>query len=309
MNEQRLYAAPMEGITTYLWRRVHREVFGGADKYYTPFLSPNGNFSFQHRELLEITQQEEDLAPQLIANRGEYFVWAGRELQKLGFTEVNLNLGCPSATVVAKHKGSGMLSDLKTLEQTLDETFAGLPGMKISVKTRIGRYSTDEWPAILELFNRYPIAELTVHPRIQKEFYQGRAHRELFDYAREHTQIPLVYNGDVLSPSDPMLQKDVPVMLGRGLVTDPSLARRIRGGKPATRQELAEYHDRLLDGYQESLSGDVPVLHKMRLIWTYLSASFAGSERYLRTIYKAKSLTSYLQAAQAILTGCPLENE
>ena len=306
MVDIKLYAAPMEGITTYLWRQVHRELFGGADKYYTPFISPNGNFSFQSRELAEISRGEEDLVPQLLANRGEYFVWAGKELAARGFREVNLNLGCPSATVVAKHKGSGMLSDPETLERTLDETFNGLRDMRISIKTRVGRYSAEEWPAILELLNRYPIVELTVHPRIQKEFYQGRAHRELFAYTREHTAIPLVYNGDVFSADDEALGWGCPVMLGRGMVMDPALLRRIRGGASATRQELTDYHDRLLEAYRKTLSGDVPVLHKMRLVWTYLGQSFEGSERYLRTIYKAKDLTSYLSAARAILENCPL---
>ena len=306
MVDIKLYAAPMEGITTYLWRQVHRELFGGAEKYYTPYISPTGNFSFQSRELAEISRGEEDLVPQLLANRGEYFVWAGKELAARGFREVNLNLGCPSATVVAKHKGSGMLSDPETLERTLDETFNGLRDMRISIKTRVGRYSTEEWPAILELLNRYPIVELTVHPRIQKEFYQGRAHRELFAYTREHTAIPLVYNGDVFSADDEALGWGCPVMLGRGMVMDPALLRRIRGGASATRQELTDYHDRLLEAYRKTLSGDVPVLHKMRLVWTYLEQSFTGSERYLRTIYKAKDLTSYLSAARAILENCPL---
>ena len=306
MVDIKLYAAPMEGITTYLWRQVHRELFGGAEKYYTPFISPNGNFTFQHRELEEISREEEELVPQLLANRGEYFVWAGKELAARGFREVNLNLGCPSATVVAKHKGSGMFSDLASLERTLDETFNGLPNMNISVKTRVGRYSTEEWPAILELYNRYPISELTVHPRVQKEFYQGRAHRELFVYTREHTAIPLVYNGDVTDPSDEALGWGCPVMLGRGMVMDPALFRRIRGGAPATRQELREYHDRLLALYAQTFSGDVPVLHKMRLLWTYLGQSFAGSDRYLRAVYKAGNMTSYLSAARAILENCPL---
>lgn len=305
MVDIKLYAAPMEGITTYVWRQVHRELFGGAEKYYTPFISPNGNFSFQSKELAEISRGEEDLVPQLLANRGEYFVWAGKELAARGFREINLNLGCPSATVVAKHKGSGMLSDLESLERTLDETFNGLHDMKISIKTRVGRYSAEEWPAILELLNRYPIAELTVHPRIQKEFYQGRAHRELFAYTAEHTAIPLVYNGDVLSPDDPALQGTCPVMIGRGMVMDPALLRRCHGGPAATRQELTDYHDRLLEAYRATLSGDVPVLHRMRLLWTYLSQCFEGSERYLRSIYKAKNLAAYLPAARAILGNCP----
>ena len=308
MDEKKLYAAPMEGLSTYLWRQVHRALFGGADKYYTPFLSPNANLCFQPRELLEITQGEEDLVPQLLANRGEYFLWAGRELRALGFREINLNLGCPSATVTAKRKGSGMLGDLDALERILDEVFAGLPGMRLSIKTRIGRYDPAEWEAILRLFEKYSLWELTVHPRVQKEFYKGRAHRDVFLATAEKTALPLVYNGDVTAPADEALTWGCPVMLGRGLMADPALLRRCRGGPPASRRELREYHDRLLAAYTETLFGDTPVLHKMRLLWSYLGASFPGSERYVRAICKAKDLSAYRTAAEAILTGCPLRD-
>ena len=63
----KLYAAPMEGLTGYLWRQVHAELFGPADKYFTPFLSPNGNLTFQRKELDEVTQGERDTVPQSIS--------------------------------------------------------------------------------------------------------------------------------------------------------------------------------------------------------------------------------------------------
>ena len=210
--------------------------------------------------------------------------------------------------MTAKRKGSGMLGDLTALEQLLDEVFTGLPGMRLSIKTRIGRYDPAEWEAILRLFEKYPLWELTVHPRVQKEFYKGRAHRDVFLATAEKTALPLVYNGDVTAPADEALTWGCPVMLGRGLMADPALLRRCRGGPPASRRELREYHDRLLAAYTETLFGDTPVLHKMRLLWSYLGASFSGSERYVRAICKARDLSAYRAAAEAILTGCPLEN-
>ena len=108
MVDIKLYAAPMEGLTGYIWRRAQREMFGGVDKYFTPFLSPNGNLTFQRKELDEVTQGERDTVPQLLTNRGDYFVWAARELYAMGYREVNFNLGCPSGTVTAKHKGASL---------------------------------------------------------------------------------------------------------------------------------------------------------------------------------------------------------
>ena len=303
---KRLYAAPLEGVTTHVWRKAHRTIFGGADKYYTPFLSPNGNLCFQTKELREVTQGEPDLVPQLLTNCAEYFIWGAKELQKLGYREVNFNLGCPSGTVVAKHKGSGLLSDPAYLDRLLDEVFNALPDLAISVKTRIGRYETGEWERLLAVYNRYPIAELTVHPRVQKEFYEGTAHREIFLWTQGHTSVPLVYNGDVTTPDDKAFSYDCPVMIGRGLARRPALLREVRGGEKATRQELTAFHDAVFDGYEQLLSGALPAIYRMREFWNYLGCSFVGPEDAIKRIRKAKTLPEYQAAAQMILRDCEM---
>lgn len=311
MVDIKLYAAPMEGLTGYIWRRAQREMFGGVDKYFTPFLSPNGNLTFQRKELDEVTQGERDTVPQLLTNRGDYFVWAARELYAMGYREVNFNLGCPSGTVTAKHKGAGLLAYPEELERCLDEIFGALPEMQVSIKTRIGKNDPAEWPRLLDIYARYPVAELIVHPRLQKEFYRGVVHRDAFDAALAQRQDVPVYNGDLFTAADVAAfcrqypQVDA-VMVGRGLIADPALGRRLRGGAPASRQELTAFHDRLLTDYRQRLSGDTPVLHRMRELWNYLSGSFERTERELKAIRKAKTVAEYLPAAQRLLRDCPL---
>lgn len=156
MVDIKLYAAPMEGLTTYIWRRAQREVFGGVDKYFTPFLSPNGNLAFQQKELDEVTQGETDTVPQLLTNRGDYFVWAARELYAMGVREVNFNLGCPSGTVTAKRKGAGLLAYPEELDRCLEEVFAALPDMRVSIKTRIGKNDPAEWERLLAIYGNTP---------------------------------------------------------------------------------------------------------------------------------------------------------
>ena len=103
MTDLKLYAAPIEGLTTYLWRRLQYELFGGADKYFTPFLSPNSNLSFQTKELDELRHNGGmPVVPQLLCNRADHFLWAARALYDMGYREVNFNLGCPSGTVISK---------------------------------------------------------------------------------------------------------------------------------------------------------------------------------------------------------------
>lgn len=310
MGDMKLYAAPMEGLTTVLWRQTQREIFGGVDKYFTPFLSPNANLCFQRKELDEIPG-EPDTTPQLLTNRGDHFIWAARELQARGYGEVNFNLGCPSGTVTAKRKGAGLLAYPEELTRCLDEIFSSLTDMRISIKTRIGKNDPAEWEALLALYGRYPIHELIVHPRIQKEFYKGPVHRDAFDRALAAYPGRLVYNGDLFMMADIAAfhtqypQVDT-VMTGRGLVADPSLGRQLRGGAPASRQELTSFHDRLLERYRQRLDGDTPVLHRMRELWNYLSERFEGAERPLKAIRKSRDPAVYEAAAREILRNCPM---
>ena len=305
----KLYAAPMEGITTWVWRGVHREIFGGADGYMTPFLSPNANMSFQYKEIAELSHREADVVPQLLANRAEYFLWGMDEAAKYGYETVNLNMGCPSGTVVAKRKGSGLLGDPALLEALLDGIYTARPDAALSVKTRIGRYDAAEWPRLLEIYNKYPLRCLIVHPRLQREMYLGSAHRDAFTYARQTAKMPLIYNGDITDPDDPMLREDTDVMIGRGLLMDPALLRRIRGGPPAGREELIAYHDALLQGYLDAYGSPMPALYKMRGLWVYLGEAFAESQRYLKVIFKAKDMAAYKTAANAILYQSTLTGE
>lgn len=313
MTDLRLYAAPLEGLTTYLWRRIQFDMFGGADKYFTPFLSPNSNLSFQTKELDDLRHNEGmPVVPQIICNRADHFLWAAHELYKMGYREINFNLGCPSGTVTAKRKGAGFLAYPDELDRCLGEIFDGLPdSMRLSVKTRIGKNDPAEWENLLAIFDKYPISELIVHPRVQKEFYRGAVHTDAFAYACENTSLPLVYNGDLRSVDDVnTFRKVIPatdtLMFGRGLIADPSLLRQLRGGKRASREELTQFHERLYEAYRERLSGEAPVVHRMREFWNYYALSFEGTDDYLKKIRKAKSCAEYHRTAMMLLQSCPL---
>ena len=309
MTVRQLYTAPMEGITGYVWRNAHRSIFGGADRYYAPFLVPDANLRLQSRDLRELTQREHDLVPQVLTNRSDYFTWAARELAALGYGEVNLNLGCPSGTVVAKHKGSGMLRQPEELDRFLDGIFSAVSDVQISAKTRIGLNDPAEWPQILTVLQRYPFSALIVHPRLQKQQYGGNADRELFLGTMAECRLPLVYNGDVLSPEDAAFSYGCGVMVGRGLLRDPALLRQVQGGAEATRAELVQFHELLLEGYRLYMSGDLPLVHRMRELWAYLALAFDDTDAALKRMRKAKTLGEYRSAADSILHGCPLRSE
>lgn len=314
----RVYFAPMEGITGFVFRNAFHAVFQGVDQYYAPFVSPGPDIGIPKRQLRDISPENNrdvPLVPQILTARAPDFLKTAELLYSCGYREVNLNLGCPSGTVAAKGKGAGFLSDPDGLEEFFSEVFRGIPGdLKISVKTRIGRYVPEEFPELLELYNSFPISELTVHPRILKEFYRGPVHRDVYAYAAEHAKMPLVFNGDILDAEDAAaVQRDFPgtgaVMIGRGLLRDPFLGERI-----ARREEAGEFvpehagtrlrafHEALVRGYLEAYPENRNVvLAKLKELWDYLGESFPGTEKLRKKMKKSRTVEEYRAAAAMIL--------
>lgn len=304
-----LYFAPMEGLTGYVYRNAHRACFGGVDKYFTPFLSPNQNHRFTAKEEKDVLPEHNEgipLVPQILTNRAEDFIWAAGEMKARGYREVNLNLGCPSGTVVSKYKGAGFLARQEGLKRFLDQIFQ-VVDLEISVKTRIGIAAPEEFPELMEIFNRYPIRELIVHPRLRTDFYKNTPDRESFGYAVKESRAPLCYNGDIFTQEAfrsaasrfPSVEH---VMLGRGLLANPALAERIRGIEeaPLTASRLAAFHRVLYEGYRLAIPEERNVLFKMKEMWTYLICMFPEADRYGKKIKKAKSAGEYEAAVAAL---------
>ena len=309
-----LSLAPMEGITGHVFRRVHAECFGALDCYYTPFLPPPrvgnrfGGKAF--KEIDPANNQGLNVVPQLMSKNADEFVWAAQVLADMGYREVNLNLGCPSGTVVAKGKGSGFLAFPEELEAFFGRIFSE-PGMpRVSVKTRLGKTTAEGFPALLELYNDYPIRELIVHPRVQADQYHGQPDLEAFAYALAHSRAPVCYNGDLFdAPAVHAFQARFPaverIMLGRGLAANPGLIGQLRTGKAPTAAQLQLFHDRLYAATRARIPDRRALLFRMKEAWRYLGCSFADAERPLRRIRKAQDMTEYDSAVRQLFASCP----
>jgi tRNA-dihydrouridine synthase len=294
------YFAPLEGVTGYIYRNAYQTFFGQIDKYFTPFISPTSNIGFTSRELNDILPEHNQglpVVPQILANNAEYFIRTVNELTKFGYDEVNLNLGCPSGTVVAKHKGSGFLAQKKQLNEFLEDIFSKA-STKISIKTRIGKDSPDEFYELIEIFNKYPLEELIIHPRIQTDFYKNKPNMAVFKEALALSKNPVCYNGDIFNEADyrklaeMYLSLDA-VMLGRGLIANPALIGEIKNNPGIDKAVLKAFHDTVYVGYQEILSGDRNVLFKMKEFWFYMIHLFAKSDKYAKEIRKTERLHDY----------------
>lgn len=360
-----IYYAPMEGITTYLYRQLHNKYFGGVDKYFTPFISVFPDHYIKKRDEREIDPANNEgmkVVPQVLANSSKELVWIFRKLTSMGYDEVNLNLGCPSGTVTAKGRGSGFLKEPDKLEAFFDEVFDELSddAKMLSVKTRIGYLDASEMEHLSEIYAKYPIKELTIHPRIRKQFYKGVPDMEVFEKALMMSSSPVCYNGNIFTLDDYNninvkygydYEKDAAlniardeadkgsdlhdvindqvndfalqyhmntagssdnkissVMLGRGIVADPSLARQIKGGIKMDKAEFKEFRRALEAMYKENLKDGNNVFNKMKEMWFYMSQSFEGSESYIKNILKSRSYAEYQAAANTLEGNCDIKN-
>lgn len=416
------YAAPMEGITTYIYRRAHARFYGGIDKYFTPFIAGKKMTTRETRDVLPENNEGVVLVPQILTNKAGDFLEIARRLAAYGYDTVNLNLGCPSGTVAARKRGAGFLSEPEALDAFLYEIYEKCP-LKISVKTRLGISDPDEWDRLLSVYAKYPLQELIIHTRLLQEFYTGATHPEAYALAARRLRaadgeqtwsagIPLCYNGDILSAESladvqarvaafiddsdscdrygrngrndendsrgetddtfahpPVIGR---VMIGRGLLRNPALATQLRTASLTAADPIAQsqvipaaaapsgqsltvpaaadltglsqalpaaadltehaqahsknteilrsFHDEILDGYREIMSGDLPVLFKMKDLWTYMIMNFTPSDpshspeesgpdrqsvaKYLKKIRKAERIPEYLLAVDTLFREC-----
>ena len=200
---------------------------------------------------------------------------------------------------MTKGRGAGFLADPAGLDRFLGEIFEKSP-VRISLKTRLGMEDASEFMALMKIYNKYPAEELIIHPRVQKDFYKNTPDLQAFARAADISRIPVCYNGDIFSVEDyERFTERFPgtdrVMTGRGVLKDPSLARKLRGGRGADKEELRRFHDILYAGYCEEMSGDRTILYKMKELWTYLAPLFSDSKKYAKKIKKAEKCIVYEQ--------------
>lgn len=321
------YLAPMEGITTYVFRHAYHKNYRPMDKYFTPFIVPHKHKGMSEREWGELNPEHNAgmyVVPQILTNDAEDFIKTARMLYGYGYREVNLNLGCPSKTVVSKGRGSGFLDDPNQLDRFFDRVFSSLDGSgkeKVSVKTRIGLESPLEFEDLLKVYEKYPLEELIIHPRLQTDYYKNTPNWEIFKEAENNSHHTLCYNGDIFSVEDFFRFKEAfpqidRVMLGRGVVAYPDLVEQIehaddelddRKNIPHTDrnkyQKLKQFHDDMLESYIQIMSGDRNVLFKMKEFWSYCRHNFPDQPKLWKKVKKCEKLDVYKGLIDEIFSG------
>ena len=311
MNEPFLSLGPFQGITDAPFRNVFKRHFGGIDKFYTPFFT--GIHKEEHAKNLQGEEIDphyndvETLTPQILSTDAEEILRFAKQCQQLGYKEINLNMGCPFPRVANKKRGCGLLPYPDKVEAMLERVFEEID-IKFSVKCRLGYFDPKEIDAILPIFNKFPISELIIHPRIGKQLYKGEADVECFKALIPYINAPLVYNGDIVSEESfnrisNAVQPVNQFMLGRGILANPFLAEQIKNDKASTHDKTERLHNYVIDLYEDRLhhaGGSPKVLGRMKELWSYLMNSFEEQQVVWRKIKKINALKEYEEAVETI---------
>lgn len=293
--------APLEGVTSYIFRNAQYALFRPADKYFTPFITPGINSKRKSKALKDVlpeNNQVKNIVPQIMTNRADEWLYTEHQLLEMGYDEVNLNLGCPSGTVVNKKRGSGLLKYPELLQELLDEIY-GKTQAKISLKTRLGMETPEEFAHLLEIYNQYPVHELIIHPRTREDYYKGSPDFDAYRYAIQNSSAPVVFNGNIFdgggySAFCEQFPKETAVMIGRGLVANPALIGEITGEGPMLdKASLRAFHDRVFQNYEAIMYGETPLLYKMKELWNYMIWMFEDPRSYDKKIRKSKKIEEY----------------
>lgn len=303
------YLAPMEGITGYVYRNSYRRFFNNIDKYFTPFIVPNESKNLNTKEFKDVLPENNkgiNIIPQILTNDSKGFITTSRKLQKLGYNEVNLNLGCPAGIVVSKNRGSGFLAKREELDMFLDEIFK-IDDMKISIKTRIGKDRPEEFYKLIKIYNKYPIEELIIHPRTQKDFYGNKPNLKVFKDALSLSTNPVCYNGDIFTAYDHNdLIKTFPevktIMIGRGILANPGLIDTIKNNTNMDKKVLKDFHDEILNNYINLFNEDIFAMNRMKELFGYMSYIFSDNKKYIKRIKSAQNIGEYNEAVLSLFT-------
>lgn len=316
------YFAPMDGITDFLYRQIVWRHFPYADKLYAPFIQPNEKPVIVPKEYKEICPENNKgipTVPQILTRDAEGFIRLGEILEDMGYDEINLNLGCPAKLIVAKGKGSGMLSDLYYLEEFLDIIFTHSWKAKITLKTRLGLTDNSEFADLLKVYSKFPIYELTIHPRFKSDYYSGTPRLDEFSklssmiydgkcFGLHNTSI--CYNGDINASDDrdrvvdefPFISS---VMCGRGALANPALFRELKGGQKLTKDEFISFHHDVYDTYKETVAKERYFLHRMQEMWTFWNQYFKFDQELVTTLRRVSNIAEYSEAINNLIDSIP----
>lgn len=305
-----IHFAPLQGYTEDVYRRAHCRLCGGVARYYTPFMRiEHGEVRRKDKfDMLPEYNAEVPLALQVIATGREEMelLLHAIEEQWTAPVHIDVNMGCPFPLQVRHGRGAGLLQRPDRVEE-ICRYISEHPQHTYSVKMRLGVEEADEWKSVLPLLNATPLQHITVHPRVASQQYGGEPNMEAFEALMAASRTPIIYNGDVTTVAQIReLEARYPqlagVMIGRGLLARPTLAREYADGTTlsdaAVIAALHQLHDAVHESYARRIPGEAQLLNKLRTFWDYAEPTLG--RKAWKKVHKAGSMRNYLAAVAAI---------
>lgn len=287
--------APMQGLTEVLFRRVYEECFPGVFSYaISPFLSlTHGNLADAWKKIDDVLPEENvgsmPVIPQILGKEPQEFIELGNRLYDLGYNEINWNMGCPMRKVTGKHRGSGILPYPDEASRILDGVIPDLKP-RLSVKMRLGLRSKDEIFALIPIINNYPLASVTIHPRLGRQQYTGIPDLETFGQVLPLIKHPVIYNGDICTAADARRIRErfpqvADIMIGRGVLYRPTLPLEINGQATVDSYPAAvHFVRRLMEEIERQMPTEQSRIRKTKEYWCLVWKSLSISELRAREV-------------------------
>lgn len=299
----KIYLAPLQGLTDWIFRESFSQHIGQFDKTFTPFVRvQSGEFyrPSQCNDLLPVHNTFQKPVPQFLGKSADSFKRFEEFCLEHQYTEANINMGCPFPMITGKRMGAGILAQPAEVAQLLAGIFADTK-LKISVKCRLGQENASEFEQLVPIFNEFPLEEIIIHPRVGKQQYKGEVDQEAFARYAPLLKHPVCYNGDILTVADvERIQELAPqvdqFMIGRGILQNPFLLAEIRKQELTQKEKagmLRNFHLSIIEHCKQKYSGDLHMLKRLEELWGYQAAGFEDGRKIYKQVKKCKTLVQY----------------
>lgn len=305
----RIWLAPLQGYTDYIFRNIYARHFKDIDVAVAPFISlvPGENIVINRvRDVLPDNNNSIPVIPQILGNDPKQFITLIKYLTTLGYRTFNWNCGCPVHGVAKKKRGSGVLPYPEIIDNTLTEVLSNTDA-KLSVKLRLGYKSADEMYNVINVLNRHPLEYVIVHPRIGIQQYTGTVDLKGFETFTKLIKHKVVYNGDIFTIKDYMnIKAQFPqideIMIGRGILRNPYLPELLQNG-----EEMQIDRERFTTFYHDFI--DTQISHRqpdhiigiVKQFWIYFNYTVNADETTMKRLLRTSQLEETLNCGNEII--------
>jgi nifR3 family TIM-barrel protein len=286
----------MAGLTDSVFRRLIKRL-GGCGLVMTEFTSAEGltRNSFKSQRMLFYHEEERPVTAQLFGADPHRLAEATRMVEDLGFDAIDLNLGCPAKKVVKGCGGSALLRETQLLEEIL-KAIRAAASIPFTIKIRAG-WSETEIVALQvgKMAEDNGVEAITLHPRTRVQGFSGKADWSIIAQLKAHLKIPVIGNGDIVSPEDAFRMRAETgcdgIMIGRGALSNPWIFRQIfemENGLPLTQPSVSDKYQLIKDYFQLLFEEEIPgAIGKMKQFASWFTHAIPFGASLRKSIYES----------------------